>query len=140
MRDIEEIKKSTCLRNIRTGMDGFSADIHIGGWDGSFIFSYGGGWKHASVSPYAKRILPTWNDMCRIKEMCWNDNEAVIQIHPAKSEYVNNVGNCLHLWRCYYKDMLLPPNVFVGILDGMTRKRMLEEIKAAYELAGEKYE
>lgn len=70
MRDIEEIKKDRRLRNIEDGADGLKADIHIGGWDGSFIFSYAGGWEHASVSPYAKRITPTWDDMTKIKEMC----------------------------------------------------------------------
>lgn len=139
MRKLEEILKDSRLRNIEKGMDGFKADIHIGGWDGSFIFSYAGGWEHASVSPYAKRITPTWDDMTKIKEMCWTDDETVIQIHPPKDMYVNNMPNCLHLWRCYYKEMVTPPSCFVGIRKGQTRAELNREIKEAYELAGEKF-
>ena len=138
MRDIEEIKKDPHLRNIKAGDDGFSADIHIGGWDGSFILSYGARWEHASVRPYAKRIIPTWSDMCRIKDMIWNDDEAVIQIHPPKADYVNFVENCLHLWKCTYKEMTLPPRILVGPIEGMTLAQFKREVIEAYEMAGEK--
>lgn len=84
--------------------------------------------------------MPTWDEMCLLRNIFWNEDEAVIQIHPPKSQYVNNLGNCLHLWRCYYTDMLLPPSCFVGIREGQTKKELMEEVKAAYELAGEKYE
>jgi hypothetical protein len=140
VKELSEIVKDPRLRNVEMAMDGFRADIHIGGWDGSLIVSHGGGWNHASVSPYAKRIIPSWSDMCALKEMIWNDDETVIQIHPPKDQYVNNVPNCLHLWECYYKPMVLPPSVFVGIRKGQTPAQMRQEIKEAYELAGEKYE
>ena len=140
MRNMEEIKKDPRLRNIQSGMDGFKCDIHIGGWDGSFIFSAGAGWEHASVRPYVKRIVPDWSVMCQIKEMIWKDDEAVIQIHPPKEQYVNNAPNCLHLWRCTYKDMVLPPSVLVGVREGMTQADFNREIREAYEIAGEVYE
>ena len=140
MRKLEEILKDPRLRNIVKGIDGFKADIHIGGWDGSFIFSFGGGWEHCSVSPYVKRITPDWETMCKIKEMCWKDDETVIQIHPPKDMYVNNMPNCLHLWRCYYKEMVTPPSCFVGIRKGQTRAELTKEIKEAYKLAGEIFE
>ena len=140
MRTLEEIKANPKLRNILVGMDGLHANIHIGGWDGSVICSWQGGWEHASVAPYAKRIMPDWDSMSELKSIFWNDDEAVIQIHPPKAEYVNNLPNCLHLWRCYYKDMLLPPSCFVGIKKGQTQAELLKEIKEAYEMAGEKYE
>lgn len=140
MRSLEEIKANPKLRNIKVGMDGLRADIHIGGWDGSVICSWQGGWEHCSISPYAKRIMPDWDSMCELKSIFWNDDEAVIQIHPPKAEYVNNLPNCLHLWRCYYKDMLLPPSCFVGIKKGQTQEELMKEIRQAYELAGEKYE
>lgn len=140
MRSLEEIKANPKLRNIKVGMDGLRADIHIGGWDGSVVCSWQGGWEHCSISPYAKRIMPDWDSMCELKSIFWNDDEAVIQIHPPKAEYVNNLPNCLHLWRCYYKDMLLPPSCFVGIKKGQTQEELMKEIRQAYELAGEKYE
>lgn len=77
--------------------------------------------------------------MTKIKDWFWNDDEAVIQIHPQKDQYVNNVNNCLHLWRCTYKEMVLPPSCLVGIRKGQTQAELMKEIKEAYEIAGEKY-
>lgn len=88
------------------------------------------GWEHVSVSPTRKNYTPTWEDMCKIKEIFWRDDEPAIQIHPVRAEYVNNMSNCLHLWHCTYKEMVLPPSCLVGI-----RK----EIEKAYEIAGEKF-
>lgn len=58
-----------------------------------------GGWEHVSVSPRHKFKIPTWDDMCVIKDTFWNNDEEVYQIHPKKSEYVNLRSNCLHLWK-----------------------------------------
>lgn len=58
-----------------------------------------GGYEHVSVSPKKKFNMPTWNDMCALKDMFFKDDEEVYQIHPKKSEYVNVVENCLHLWK-----------------------------------------
>lgn len=55
------------------------------------------GWEHVSISLRAKR-LPTWEEMCIIKDIFWNDEEEVVQMHPRKSEYVN-LAEALHLWR-----------------------------------------
>ena len=57
------------------------------------------GWEHVSVSPLDIDVLPSWNDMCFVKDMFWEDEEEVLQIHPKKSEYVNVMPNCLHLLR-----------------------------------------
>ena len=53
-------------------------------------------WEHVSVSA---NTMPTWDDMCAVKEIFWRDNEEVHQVHPKKSHYVNMHPNCLHLWR-----------------------------------------
>ena len=140
MRTVEDIKKDTHLRNIKEFDDGIHADIHIGGWDGSLILSWKGGWEHASVAPYARRIVPSWDDMCKLKEILFKDDEAVIQVHPSRTEYVNNLPNCLHIWRCTYKDMVLPPSVFVGLRVGQTKAEFEKEVREAYALAGESYD
>ena len=57
------------------------------------------GWEHVSVAPKNKRLMPTWDDMCILKDMFWHTDEEVHQIHPKGQEYVNIVDNCLHLWR-----------------------------------------
>ena len=55
------------------------------------IASNGGGWEHVSVSPVSGTSIPTWKDMCAIKDMFFEDEEEVIQIHPKKSEYMNTI-------------------------------------------------
>lgn len=120
--------------------DGFRGEIWLPGWRGSVIASTGAGWEHVSVSPYRKSYIPSWDDMCKIKDIFFKDDEAVIQIHPPKAEYVNNMPNCLHLWRCTYKEMILPPSCLVGARKGQTLPELKKEIKEAYELAGETYE
>lgn len=137
MKSIREITESKRVLIGELAEDGFSGEIHMYGWSGSVIASTGGGWDHVSVSPYKRSYTPTWEDMCRIKDIFFNDNEAVIQIHPPKDEYVNNMPNCLHLWRCTYREMVLPPSCFVGLKKGQTISELREEIKEAYKIAGE---
>lgn len=63
--------------------------------------------EHVSVSSPEYR-MPSWDDMCFVKSLFWDDEETVIQYHPKKSEYVNININCLHLWKPPY-DLPLPP-------------------------------
>lgn len=75
-------------------------DVEINGWRGSVIWGYDEhGWEHVSVSPYDHGITPSWDDMCRLKDIFFDEEELAIQIHPKKSQYVNKMPNCLHLWR-----------------------------------------
>lgn len=57
------------------------------------------GYEHVSVSPKKQFQTPTWDDMCQLKDIFFNDDEEVYQIHPPKKEYVDYQSNCLHLWR-----------------------------------------
>ncbi len=75
------------------------------------------GWEHVSVSlddGGKQDRCPSWSEMCAVKELFWNDDEAVIQFHPPKSEYVNQHAGCLHLWRCVNQSLPLPPSILVG--------------------------
>ena len=71
------------------------------------------GWEHVSVSREDR--APTWGEMCQVKELFWDDEDVVIQFHPAKSQYVNNHPNCLHLWRPTEAAIQTPPSLLVGI-------------------------
>lgn len=73
----------------------------------------GGGWEHVSVSVYNR--CPTWDEMNYVKNIFWSEDDVVIQIHPSKSDYVNNHPYCLHLWRkAGTNDYVeLPPVAFV---------------------------
>lgn len=69
-------------------------------WRGNRIrvqTSAGGGWDHVSVSTASD--VPTWEQMCRMKQLFFYDDEVVMQLHPAKVDYINNHPRCLHLWR-----------------------------------------
>ena len=139
MKTVDQIKLNPRIKIDNITSDGFHGIISLPLWQGSVIGSTGAGWDHISVVPFNKRITPSWDDMTKIKDWFWNDDEAVIQIHPQKDQYVNNVNNCLHLWRCTYKEMVLPPSCLVGIRKGQTQAELMKEIKEAYEIAGEKF-
>ena len=77
-----------------------SGIVEINGWRGTVVWgSDEYGWEHVSVSPFDHSITPSWDDMCRLKDIFFDDEELVIQIHPPKSQYVNMQENCLHLWK-----------------------------------------
>lgn len=75
-------------------------------------------WDHVSVcaSDYKGGRCPTWDEMCYIKGLFWDEEETVVQFHPPKSEYVNNHPDCLHLWRHASVEFPRPPTKAVGIM------------------------
>jgi len=75
-------------------------------------------WEHVSIHCEAGRRVrvPTWIEMCAIKDLFWDDEDVVIQFHPRKSEYVNNHEATLHLWRPTASVLPTPPAITVGIL------------------------
>ena len=81
----------------------------------TIIASDQGGWDHVSVS--LPNRCPTWDEMCYVKDLFWNDEETVVQYHPPKSKYINNYPYCLHLWKpkSKLKKLPLPPKWMVGI-------------------------
>lgn len=60
-------------------------------------------WEHVSVHILGKKeTLPSWTDMCRIKDIFWNKDEEAHQIHPTEESYIHGVmgqNNVLHIWR-----------------------------------------
>jgi hypothetical protein len=89
------------------------------GWNGMFIVplegemwkvicGVGEGWHHVSVSNSQKKLLPSWNIMCRIKDLFFDDEDWVVQFHPARSEYVNHHPYTLHLWKPLGADLPTP--------------------------------
>lgn len=84
------------------------------------IASDGMGWEHVSVhvqvSKYKTGRLvydhdetPSWEEMCYIKGLFWDEDDLVVQYHPKKSDYVNNHENTLHLWRATGQEIIAPP-------------------------------
>lgn len=64
-------------------------------------------WDHVSVS--LRDRCPTWEEMCWIRSLFFEDEETVIQFHPPKSQYINAHPYCLHLWRPTQTVLPLPP-------------------------------
>ncbi|MCI1244486.1 MAG: hypothetical protein LKG11_00800 [Bacilli bacterium] len=75
-------------------------------------FSSYGGWEHLSVSG---RKTPDWDLVCRFKDMFWREDEACVEYHPRKEDYVNNCETCLHIWRPTEEPLPLPPPEYVGV-------------------------
>jgi hypothetical protein len=72
------------------------------------------GWEHVSISILPEQRCPTWEEMCYIKSLFWGDEDAVMQLHPAKKDWVNYAPYCLHLWRPIGQGIPLPPATMVG--------------------------
>ena len=71
------------------------------------IASDGGDWDHVSVSMLHQ--IPTWEVMCWIKDIFWNKEETVMQLHPPSSEYINLHPNVLHMWKPQKALIPMPP-------------------------------
>lgn len=117
MKSMEELKKAAglCITGALRPEDENGNDaMYKGflelptGFRGTVVFGprEGGRWEHVSISHYNRRKLPTWEDMCRVKDIFFGPEEMAVQIHPEESSYVHSVGtgsnkleNVLHLWR-----------------------------------------
>lgn len=137
MKTFEKIAENFRVSIGSSAADGFRGTITFPRWQGSVVCSTGAGWEHVSVAPFNRRVVPSWDDMCMLKDIFWNKDEAVIQIHPPEADYVNNIPNCLHLWRCTYKDMVLPPSVLVGVRKGQTQYEIRQELAEAFRLVSD---
>jgi len=83
-----------------------------------------GGWEHVSVqatrasAPTAVGRVPTWKEMAFLKDVFWDAEDVVMQLHPRRSQYVNNHPNVLHLWRPLRDAIPEPPAILVGVRTG----------------------
>jgi hypothetical protein len=61
---------------------------------------------------------PTWGEMDQVVQLFWDAEDAVMQLHPPRSTWVNHHPHCLHLWRPTEAAIPLPPPIFVGPAGG----------------------
>lgn len=98
--------------------DGRLASTDEDGRNGAFFFRWGtrrvriiasdgNGWEHVSVSLQDR--CANWQEMCKVKDIFWDEEDCVVQYHPPKSEYVNNHPFVLHLWRPCFVELPRPP-------------------------------
>jgi hypothetical protein len=115
MTGLEKLIKANRWR-IRTGQYGSD---ETAGWNGCFLVPLEGemwhvmlgdgmGWQHLSISNAQRRILPSWNVMCRVKEAFFSDEDWCVQFHPAKDDYINDHPYTLHLWRPLNEPLPVP--------------------------------
>lgn len=83
------------------------------------IVSEGEGWEHVSVHMDDQKVkgiqrTPTWSEMCKIKDIFWDDQDCIAQYHPPKEDYINNHKHTLHLWRPTNVELPRPPWILVG--------------------------
>lgn len=76
------------------------------------IASDGEGWEHVSIS--LPNRCPTWEEMCRIVSLFWDEDDCVMQLHPPRASWISNHPYCLHLWRPTAERIPLPPSFMVG--------------------------
>lgn len=108
----------------------FDLDSPEPGWRLALICSDGSepevpeayGWEHVSVHAYRghdgptlRMRTPNWREMSFVKDLCWDGEDVVMQLHPKKSEYVNNHPYVLHLWRPTHREIPTPPSLLVGV-------------------------
>lgn len=131
MRKIEEIKSNGYLKIKREGSDGFGGTFYDkkSRCNLNFIFSWGAGFEHLSVS--LPNRTPSWEQMCVMKDLFWEDEEICMQLHPAKSQYVNNMNYCLHIWRPINEKIPTPPSIMVGLKKNYSAEE-INEIKHVF--------
>jgi hypothetical protein len=108
----------------------FLLDSVAPGWRLFLICSEHGGWEHVSVharragldQPAAQQRTPTWAEMAHVKDLCWDPEDVVMQLHPRRSAYVNDHPHTLHLWRPVDAAIPEPPSWMVGPGLGTTRE------------------
>lgn len=113
MKSISEVKSNPRFVIKAEGEDGFMAFLVKPYREGqvTIIASWSGGWEHVSVG--MKHRCPTWEEMCIVKNLFWDENECVVQFHPPKKDYVNCHPYVLHLWKRSGAEYELPPKEFV---------------------------
>ena len=131
MRKLEEIKKNGYLKIKKEGRDGFGGTFYDKKTrcNLNFIMSWGAGFEHCSVSMPTR--CPSWDQMCSMKELLWEDDEVCMQLHPAKKDWVNNHPYCLHIWKPINKEIPLPPSIMVGLKDNYSTEE-IKEIQKIY--------
>ncbi len=81
------------------------------------LVGVGLGWDHVSVTVYNPKagqdFTPNWDDMCHVKDIFFDEDEVVIQFHPAKKDYVNFSKHTLHLWKPQNIELPTPNRLMV---------------------------
>lgn len=111
MKLFSEIRRDKRFQPKQSGEDGGNGWITLHGKTFFAVYSNGGDWDHVSVSH--KSRCPTWDEMCEIKDIFFDEDECCVEYHPAKSNYVNIHPYCLHIWKPQKEQIPVPPTNYV---------------------------
>lgn len=132
MKTLSEIIASHKILIEVSGSDGGQGWLHLDpkrpNKQARVVWSNGGGWDHVSVS-WSNRC-PTWEEMCRVKDVFFRKDETCIEYHPAEENYVNYHPYCLHIWKPQKQELPLPPTFMIGPKDGQSKSDALREAAA----------
>ena len=118
MKRIKELKKNIQVNITAQGEDGCKGFVLLtNNQRANFIASWGLGWDHVSISIEGNNAKPLhtphWHEMCEIKDIFFNNDECVVQYHPAKKDYISIHPNVLHLWRPHHEVIPMPPKAMI---------------------------
>ena len=60
--------------------------------------SKGGAQEHVTVLVLGEKRIPTWHELCSIKDIIFKEEEECYQMFPKKLEYENQ-SYCMHIYR-----------------------------------------
>lgn len=66
------------------------------------------GWQHVTVHIVGQDEPPTWKFLCQVKDLFWEPDDWVLQIHPPKNSKVHYQKGYAHLWRSISEIQPLP--------------------------------
>lgn len=120
MKNLRELDRYRCrefeiLHYGRTGNANegvFLVPLPPDGEPARVIASNGMGWDHVSVS--LPNRCPTWAELEHVKRLFFRESEVAVQFHVPPKDHISVHPYCLHLWRCQYAPLHLPPPEMVG--------------------------
>lgn len=73
------------------------------------------GWEHCSVHMQTVHgeIAPSWNEMSRVRDLFWGEDEVIMQLHVAGVNHIDINKHVLHLWKPLNQTIPLPPKELV---------------------------
>lgn len=79
-------------------------------------------WEHVSAtvihlpkgSTRPQFYIPTWNEMAGLKDLFWDPDDCVMQLHVPRADHVDCHPFVLHLWRPLDCEIPRPSSMLVG--------------------------
>ena len=114
MKRLRDIRRNRAIQIVDATVNGGFGLIDTGSFVASVAWGADeDGWEHVSVSPYPETYTPSWDEMCKVKDIFFNEDECCVEYHPKKKDYINVFPYCLHIWKPQHVEIPTPPKFFV---------------------------